>query len=161
MGRFNSWLRNPGRHSADYAAGRIFSHGSQDQCRLVCAHPHALVHPVRGPAAWARCGQMVSQSANCATRLGLAAQMLPASGERTSGAKAHIDIAGFLPGMNPRPTARSSFPQPVTPCPFKTRFMQPVPALILPGLYAGSTEREGFAMGHSIVEGGSLQLPND
>ena len=28
---------------------------------------------------------------------------------RTSGAKAHIDSIGFLPGINPRPTARMSF----------------------------------------------------
>ena len=35
------------------------------------------------------------------------------SGERpekhTSGAKAHIDSIGFIPGINPRPTARMSF----------------------------------------------------
>jgi len=26
-----------------------------------------------------------------------------------SGAEAHIDLIGFMPGMNPRPTARTSF----------------------------------------------------
>jgi ribosomal-protein-alanine acetyltransferase len=30
--------------------------------------------------------------------------------EHTSGAKAHIDLIGFVPGMNPRPTAQTSFP---------------------------------------------------
>jgi hypothetical protein len=29
--------------------------------------------------------------------------------KRTSGAKALIDLIGFVPGMNPRPTARTSF----------------------------------------------------
>jgi hypothetical protein len=35
------------------------------------------------------------------------------SGEKlekhTSGAEAHIDFIGFMPGINPRPTARTSF----------------------------------------------------
>jgi len=29
--------------------------------------------------------------------------------EHTSGAEAHIDLIGFMPGINPRPTARTSF----------------------------------------------------
>jgi hypothetical protein len=35
--------------------------------------------------------------------------------EHTSGAEAHIDFIGFMPGINPRPTARMVFPQPVKP----------------------------------------------
>jgi hypothetical protein len=29
--------------------------------------------------------------------------------KHTSGAKAHVDSIGFIPGINPRPTARMSF----------------------------------------------------
>ena len=32
-----------------------------------------------------------------------------ASEEHTSGAKARFDLVGFVPGINPRPTARMSF----------------------------------------------------
>jgi hypothetical protein len=30
--------------------------------------------------------------------------------EHTAGAEAHIDLIDFMPGINPRPTARTSFP---------------------------------------------------
>jgi hypothetical protein len=33
----------------------------------------------------------------------------PRAEKHTSGAKARIDSIGFMPGMNPRPTARRSF----------------------------------------------------
>src|SRR6202044_3589057 len=29
--------------------------------------------------------------------------------KHTSGAEAHVDLIGFMPGINPRPTARTSF----------------------------------------------------
>jgi hypothetical protein len=32
--------------------------------------------------------------------------------KHTSGAEAHVDLIGFMPGINPRPTARTSFPRP-------------------------------------------------
>jgi hypothetical protein len=35
--------------------------------------------------------------------------------KHTSGAEAHIDFIGFMPGINPRPTARMSFPQHLKP----------------------------------------------
>jgi hypothetical protein len=31
--------------------------------------------------------------------------------KHTSGPKGPIDLSGFIPGINPRPTARTSFPQ--------------------------------------------------
>jgi hypothetical protein len=40
--------------------------------------------------------------------------------KHTSGAKALVDLIGFMPGINPRPTARMNFRQLVKPCPFKT-----------------------------------------
>jgi hypothetical protein len=35
--------------------------------------------------------------------------------KHTSRAEAHIDFIGFMPGINPRPTARMVFPQHVKP----------------------------------------------
>jgi hypothetical protein len=37
----------------------------------------------------------------------------------TSGAKARVDFMLFMPGLKPRPTARTSFSQPVKPVVFR------------------------------------------
>jgi len=62
---------------------------------------------LQAPDSWAECQAGCIAGAKQAAEKGLIFGEIRK--KHTSGAKARIDLIGFIPGMNPRPTARTSF----------------------------------------------------
>ena len=70
-------------------------------------HPSAAKQAAEKVAAWL---QQLQKRASAAEQAAEKVLISPGEPERhTSGAEAHMDIIGFMPGINPRPTARVSF----------------------------------------------------